>query len=182
MRSAKAIVIDWLNPKDQDLLLRYLYQHLVRYTERHLQYAVRLDRWTGKDGEDNVHPLLNKLAADDGADPLALISAREESLQAELNEPDCHHSLASAYVHLLRRFDNKMSAVANHLLISRSYCYARYARVLLLAQRQHPIPLQRAAKQDRFMLGAWRKFRLRKTPVQLAFDFGPDQSLVTLST
>lgn len=177
MQNVKAIRIDWKNTQDQNLLLSYLYQHLLRYTERHLQFAIRLDHGIGDGMEDEPHPLLNKLAADNEADPLASLSAREEALQTELREPNCHHSLASAYVHLLRHFDNKMSEVANHLLISLSYCYRRYAQVLLLTELQISIPIHCAVSERLFFPGAWRRFRLRREPVQLAFDFGIEQHL-----
>ena len=179
--STKAVMIVWTKREDQDLLLSYLYQHLVRYTELHLRYAVRLDHWTGGGMESKPHPLLNKLVADASSDPLAVLSAREEALLAESSEPDCHYSLASAYVHLLRRFENKMSAVADHLLISLSYCYARYARVRLLAELQRPIPIRQTESDDHFIPGAWRRFRLRRAPLQLAFDFDTDPTLTLAS-
>jgi hypothetical protein len=176
MRNAKGLEIDWLDRKAQDLLLSYLYQHLVRYTELHFRYSVRLDQWTGDDGDYEPHPLLNKLAADKNSDPLIALGTKEETLKAQAFEPDCHYSAASAYVHLLRRFDNKMSAVADHLLISLSYCYACYAKVRMLTEQQHPIPLHQAVITRDFLPGAWRRFRFRRVPLQLAFDFGTDHS------
>ncbi|MGN6704017.1 MAG: hypothetical protein ACTHKB_13780 [Burkholderiaceae bacterium] len=181
MRNTKGIEIDWLDPKDQDLLLSYLYQQLVRYTDLHFRYAVRLDHRHDDDKEDEPHPLLSKLAASELSDPLAALLVREEAARAEIEEPNCHHSLASAYVHLLRQFDNRMSAVAEHLLISLSYCYARYARVRLCAERQHPIPMHQIGSHRHFVPGAWRSFRLRRTPVQLAFDFDAEQPLAFMS-
>lgn len=176
MHDNKGIEIDWLDRESQSLLLSYLYQHLVHYTELNLRYAVRLDHWTSDDGEDEQHPLLNKLVADSASDPLIALSAREEALKEKISEPDCHYSLASAYVHLLRHFDNKMSTVANHLLISLSYCYRRYTKVCMLAEKQHPIPIHQTASHHVFLPGAWRQFRLRRVPLQLALDFGIDQS------
>jgi hypothetical protein len=175
MRNTKGLAIDWIDQKAQNLLLSYLYQHLVRYTELNLRYAVRLDHWANDDGGDAPHPLLNKLAADRTADPLIALSAKEESLKAQASEPDCHYSLASAYIYLLRRFDNKMTAVADHLLISLSYCYAHYAKVRMFADRQHPMPIHQATIHDDFLPRAWRHFRLRRAPRQLAFDFETDQ-------
>lgn len=162
--------IDWANPEDQDLLLGYLYQHLVRYAEHNIDYAVRLDHWNGGDDESEPHPILNKLVADGGADPLSTWIEREE-MPAPLNEPHCHHSIAGAYIHLLRHFDNRMKAVADHLLISISYCYAHYAKVRALTESQCPIPIHQASHDKHFLPGPWRRFRIRREPQQLEFDF-----------
>ncbi|MET2522657.1 hypothetical protein ABXT34_05000 [Ralstonia sp. SM1884_UCD616_TZ26] len=88
------------------------------------------------------------------------------ALDADL---DAHGSLVAAYVHLLRHFDNRMSAVANHLLISRSYAYHCCAKARQLAAHlQHiPIPVSNESRVP----GPWRSFRLRRIPVQLSFDF-----------
>jgi hypothetical protein len=100
------------NPAFQDMLLRHLYQSLVRYTEQNIRLAVRIDHAPGgADSPDAAHPLMNTLVSDGGRDPLAELIEREAALLDE-KEPDVCHSLASAYVCLLRRFDNSMRAVA----------------------------------------------------------------------
>ncbi len=95
IRSAKNITIDWLQREDQNLLISYLFQHFVRYTERHFMHATRLDHWSGDGAEDEVHPLMRTMVADEGADPETILIARQEA-KPDIKEPDCHHSLASA--------------------------------------------------------------------------------------
>lgn len=151
----------------EETLLSHLYQHLVRYTEQNVRRAVRLDH-ASEPGSDEPHPLVHVLVSNQGRDSLDDLIERESAcmLDADLS---AHGSLAAAYVHLLERFDSHMSAVADHLLISKSYAYRCCARARLLATHlQHiPIPIS----DPRHFPGPWRRFRLRRTPVQLSFEF-----------
>lgn len=165
----RGATIAFLSRPFQELLLSHLYQQLVRYTEQNVRLAVRLDHApAGSDSQDASHPLMHMLVSDGGRDPLAELIEREtESLWS--NEPDVHHSLAGAYVGLLRHFDNRMHAVADHLLISVSYAYRRCAQARLWAAYQNPVPMP--AMEARFIPGPWRQFQLRRAPIQLMFDF-----------
>lgn len=165
--TSKGTVLDLDNLQHQDLLIAHLYQRLVRYTEVHVRHAVRLDH--SPDGEeDQAHPLMNRLAADEHFDP-AMAIIRDEAALPMAPDPEPHESLAAAYVHLLRRFDNRMKDVADHLLISLSYCYRRCSHAKVLAVHQWPLPAP--AKVTAFVPSAWRRFRLLREPLQLAFDF-----------
>lgn len=171
----KGVVIDLREPKHQSLLIAHLYQHLVRYTELQVRHAVRLDHAPG--GEDGqAHPLMNLLAAERHYDPVVALMEAEDQAQAALaDDPMPHQSLAGAYIHLLRRFDNRMRDVADHLMISVSYCYRRCAHARCLAVHQQALPS--AVSDTTFVPGAWRRFRILRTPVQLAFDFDADMAL-----
>lgn len=164
----KGVTIDLAQPAQVSQLLAHLYQHLVRYTELHVRHAVRLDHSPGGD-EGEAHPLMRMLAAAPEYDPVVALLAGEDRADVEDEDPGVHQSLAGAYVHLLRRFDNRMRDVAEHLMISLSYCYQRCAHARRLAVLQRPLPQQ--MDQSGFMPGAWRRFRLMRTPIQLAFDF-----------
>ena len=113
-----ALTLDFLDPDFQDLLLRHLYQALVRYTELHVRYGVRLDHALGDDAEDGAaHPLMKRLTSDEGRDPLAYLLAEEE--RAELPDKDAPHpSLAGAWSVLLQDCRQHMPTVALRLLIS----------------------------------------------------------------
>ncbi|WP_147383878.1 hypothetical protein [Noviherbaspirillum sedimenti] len=173
----KEIEIDFLAEKDQNLLISHLYQELVRYAEKTVRYAIRLDRsaYSDESGDDG-HPLLRKFVADDGANPLSILAARGDTSWRDIN-PGRHDSLAGAYVHLLESFDNRMKMVADHLLISLSYSYRCCARARMFAEKQRPIPLSLPDCQDDFFPKAWRKFRIWKTPRQLSFDFDEEPAL-----
>jgi hypothetical protein len=164
------VVPDFLDPSFQDLLLSHLYQHFIRYEEKNVRYAVRLDQAIeGAGQDDESHPLMYVLASDEGRDPLAEIIERETASLAYA-KLGVQHCLASAYVRLLRLFDNRMPAVADHLLISISHSYRRCAKARLLAVCQHHLPIPPMERS--FIPGPWRRFRLhRAAPVQLTFDF-----------
>jgi len=124
----------------QDKLLSHLYQHLVRHTGQKLRRAIRLDRAPqGRRQDDDMHPLTYRLVSNEGRDPLSEMIEQEaaSALDADL---DAHGSLAAAYVNLLQYLDNRMCAVADHLLISRSYAYRRCAQARWLATHMEHIP------------------------------------------
>jgi hypothetical protein len=166
---AKGWTVDFADAGQQDRFLSYLYQELVRYTELVVRQAVRLDHSPGGDAAES-HPLLNMLVAEEGRDPLAaLLIAEAGQLQAA--EPNVHHSLASAYLWLLRRLDNNVRSVAQHLLISLSHCYRRLAQARKLAQCQQVLPPTLTDPNGDFMPKPWRKERVFRIPIQLTFDF-----------
>lgn len=172
---SKGLELDLARPEHQQLLLSHLYQHLVRYTELTVRHAVRLDHSPGgEDGE--AHPLTRLLVADELSDPLvALIQAQDQreklAAEASLNP---HQSLAGAYLCLLDRLGGRMPALADHLLISLSYCYRRCAHARTLAVHQQALPSAAMVANPGFIPGAWRRYRLQRQPVQLSFDFESD--------
>jgi hypothetical protein len=173
----KGATIDLRLAEHRQLLLSHLYQHLVRYTELNVRHAVRLDHSPGGE-EGRVHPLAHLLAADECSDPLiALMQLQDRSNLDEQASLGPHQSLASAYLCLLDRLNHRMAALAEHLLISLSYCYRRCAHARTLAVHQQALPSGAMASDPAFIPGAWRRFRLQRPPVQLSFDFDPDAAL-----
>lgn len=169
--------LDLTVPQDQETLIARLYQHLVRYTELNVRNAVRLDHAPGD--ADEPHPLARLLSTGEHHDPLVALLEAEQARSRDLAEPTAGESLAGAYLHLLRRFDNRMAEVAAHLLISVSYCYRRCAQARCLAAFQQPLPSEalNARGASASMTGPWRRFRMMRVPVQLCFDFEGDVSL-----
>jgi len=158
---------DLRNPESQQLLLSHLYQKLVRYVEQNMRRAVSLDPLVQDDGE-NARALLDTLIGDEVHGPLDELLGREVEA-ARAPEPDVHHSLASAWLHLVRRFGNSMPKVADYLLISLSYAYRCSARARNFAVHQQPAPM--LVGNTDFLPGPWRRFRVQRSPVQLAFAF-----------
>lgn len=162
--------VDFDDPFFQDRLVAFLYNTLTRFTETVVRYAVKLDRQI--DGEDiavDDHPAMRKLAASDFCDPLQHLLAAEETTE-EPPEHEPYESRAGAYVHLLRRFDNRMREVAQHLLISPSYCYFRYNEALAMAQRQLPLPGAGLATDSAKDPKSWRAFRQVRRWAQIELD------------
>jgi hypothetical protein len=156
------------SPEHQEMLLRYLYQHVVRYRERKIRHAIRLDQ-DREEGPDK-YDLLSNSSARDIPDPLAALIAREsERLQDD--EPSPHGSVAGAYAYLLRNYGDNMRALADYLLISVSYCYRCYARAGQLARSQHSI-FCGATHDDKTVLPPrrWRNYRVQRAALQPTSD------------
>lgn len=171
---AKGIALNLRDLGHQNLLISHLYQHMVRYTELNVRNAVRLDHAPNGDA-DELHTLAHLLAAAPEYDPAVAVAAHQEHALTAIAEPGPHHSLASAWVALLRMFDNCMADVAKHLLISRSYCYERssYAKVLAI----HQTSLPAAADEPDFAPKPWRRYRLMRPHVQIVLNFGEVEAL-----
>lgn len=173
--AGKGTVLDLGQPDHQKLLLSHLYQNLVRYTELHVRNGVRLDHAPGGE-EGEAHPLMNMLSAAEHYDPAVLLE-RAQTERLVDDSPSPHLSLAAAYVHLVRRFNNCMRDVAQHLLISVSYCRQRCAHARTLATHQQPLPPAALPTDSTFSPKPWRRFRLERKQVQLRFDFGEEVQL-----
>lgn len=150
--------LDLADPGEATLLLRHLYNHCVRYGERVVRHARRLDHAAPGDDDGGHHWLLDQLAADGGADALSLLEAAEDAKQGH-QAPDPYQSPAAGFAWLLRRFDQRMADVAGFLLISLSWCYrcCRDARTRAGAQWSLP-HLTAATPED--AVRPWRRFRL----------------------
>ena len=160
--------VDLSGEAGQQQLLKYLYAHLVNFTERKIRNAVRLDHAPKhSDDKGGDHPLTHVLASNDRRTVLDELIELETTAECEARLIE-HGSLAVAYVHLLRRYGNNMAAVARHLRISRSYAYRCRAKAERLAICMRHIPMPPI---DHFVPGPWRSFRLCRPHVQLEFDF-----------
>jgi len=159
LRLKKGTIPDFGCAEYQQMIISHLYVHIVRRSELNVRYAIRLDHACGDTCEDGPHPLLAKLAADEQSEPLVILLAREEAASDGKAEPAAYESPAAAYLQLLQRFDNRMLDLANHLLISRSWCYNRVNVALSLATRQWPLPKDAFAVADGLDPRTWRKFR-----------------------
>lgn len=150
--------LDLGNPEDASVLIRWLYNHCVKYGEQVVRRAQRLDHAASGDDDRGHHWLLDTLVADDGADALSLLEAAEHAV-AERDMPDPYHSPAAGFAWLLRHFDQRMADVAAFLLISLSWCYRCRHRAHQLADRQWPLP-DLAIGADADAIRPWRRFRL----------------------
>lgn len=173
LKITKGIEIAFEDPSYQQLLISHLYNKLVRYTSQHMRYAIRLDHYRYEDGSTaDEHPLLRHLASDTNNDPLSLLIEREDETQTRKTEPRPHESRAAAYLYLLQQFDFDMKAVAQHLLISLSYCYYRYNEALLMAQSQNTLATDAMHSLETFMPRSWRNFQIKRPREKMELDSG----------
>lgn len=90
------------DPEHQELLLKFLYQDLVRYTEKNVIHAVRLDHATSADADDGQpNRLMNRLASNEGRSPLEHLLNMQES-DCRLRDIEDHASLAGGWLKLIR--------------------------------------------------------------------------------
>lgn len=166
--------LDLEDGDDADLLVRYLYNHCVKYAERVVRHAVRLDHAARGDADRDDHWLNDRLMADDGAHPLSLIESAEDA-SPEPFGPDPYQSPAAGWVRLMQRF-GRMSDVAAFLMISASWCYTCCREAAREARTQWPLPHGLAVGDDDSALRPWRTFKLDprftgECAGQLAFDY-----------
>jgi len=158
--------LDFDKPEFRSVLFQHLYQRVVRYTDTHVRFAARLDH--GPDGEDGEGMCLHeRLASDASFDPLQQLLQNEAASKVAELAP--HTTLAAAYVRLLEVCNYQMGLVAESLYLSISYTYQRFAHARMLATSQQPLKLSAPAAD--FSPGPWRKYKLRRPPVQLSLDF-----------
>lgn len=148
--------LDLFDPDDALLLIRWLYNACVKYTETVVRYATRLDHADRGDDDRDHHWLQDRLAADDGDDPLSLLEIAESALP-EPDDPDPYHSPAAGLIWLLQRFDQRMADVAAFLLISVSWCYACCRQARRQASTQWPLPHDLAVGTDVEAIRPWRR-------------------------
>lgn len=164
MQQQSADDIDFMQAAAGDRLFAYLYQHLVRYTETQVRHAVRLDHWENDEGPAE-HPLLRKLATE-AAGPAIDFSGGDEEVTGKVNP---HGSRAAAYVRLLEHVGNDAGRLAEHLMISLSWCYrcCKLARDTVARQLQLPQTLE-----EDFMPRRWRSYKIAAAapPLQLPLN------------
>ena len=112
----RGYTLDLLNPTDQDLLLRRLYNRFVKYTEKLVRYAVRIDEEADDEKAGAGATIARLLAAPSESDPVVILMREEAAEELELMIRRSY-SEAVAYLVLLRRFQWSMQVLADALRI-----------------------------------------------------------------
>lgn len=108
-------IVDLSNLDDQDLVLRWLYNEVVRYAEKNIRCAVRLDNdWDLDDSESAESKLASLIPPIVWPDQIGLIDS-EEMQATLLNIVEFSYSQYSAYMILLNRFKWDVIVLAEHL-------------------------------------------------------------------
>lgn len=111
----RGLPIDFLNVDDQELVLSWLHCKLVRYADKSVRFAVKLDKdWDVQDAESAMNALARLLTAPAQFDPLVRLLDEEEKFDP-LALIQHSYSQASAYVVLLHRFSWDLESMADHL-------------------------------------------------------------------
>jgi hypothetical protein len=158
---AKGYHIDLRESSDRTLLISYLYQKLVRYTDTRIRYAERFEQSSLYDEDPDHGSLVDRLPSDPSWEPPEQLSMEEEAdAPRAARLPPSHESPASAFVLRLREFDNRMPRLADYLLISVSHCYRCYAKARRLAIHQRPLRTPMLANEEQIVPRPWRRFRV----------------------
>lgn len=109
--------VNFSRREDQEQLLAWLHNELVKWADKQVRYAVKLDKdWDKQDGDTAVHAMARLLTAPDTYDP-AVALLRLEDAPDPLELTWHSYSQASAYVILLCRFEWDIEHLAVHLRI-----------------------------------------------------------------
>jgi hypothetical protein len=121
----RGFAINFSHRADQEQVLAWLHNHLVKYAEKQLRYAVKLDKdWDKEDADSAVHTMARLLTAPAIFDPAILLLRREDAPDP-LALTRHSYSQASAYVILLCRFHWDAEELAEHLRIVEHTLLAR---------------------------------------------------------
>lgn len=110
--------VDFSDPGDQESVLKWLYCKLVKFAEKQMRHAVRIDKdWDQEDAEVAAGALARLLTSPLDSDPLVRLQQAED--EVDYSKIVRHsYSEASAYVLLLIRFDWDVEALASDLRIT----------------------------------------------------------------
>ncbi|WP_420996343.1 hypothetical protein ACKI2N_012820 [Cupriavidus sp. 30B13] len=101
----------------QQILAR-LYNRFVKFADKRLRFAVRLDEQReDEDGDSRVNAVAAALAAPDGYEPTQALEAREEERTQERELRACFAE-AVAYVRVFSNMKNDRLAISGHLAIA----------------------------------------------------------------
>lgn len=109
--------VDFGDPADQQSVLKWLYCKFVKFAEKQMRHAVRIDKdWDQEDAEGAASALARLLTSPLDADPLVRLQQAEDEI--DYTKMVRHsYSEASAYVLLLIRFDWDVEALAADLRV-----------------------------------------------------------------
>lgn len=132
IRRKRGFAVNFSNHDDQELVLAWLHCKLIRFAEKHMRFAVKLDKdWDSEDAEFVANRLAWLLAAPEHFDPAIRFELDQEHIDP-LELVKHSYSQASAYVILLDRFDWELERLAEHLRLM-----ASTVRSKLTATGQH---------------------------------------------
>lgn len=109
--------VDFGNAHDQEIVLAWLFNELVRFADKQTRYAVRLDKdWDQEDAGAAVEALSRFLIAPEVFDP-AVAHELEEEREGRMAVIKHSYSQAVAYLILLERFTWDVDDLAAHLKV-----------------------------------------------------------------
>ena len=148
---------DFQDKDDQDTLMAWLYARFVKYAEKSIRFAVKLDRdWDNDESQRAGEALARLLTAPVDSDPQICRQA-QESPEEFLSVVRLSYSQAAAYVLLLVRVDWDFVELADRMWIALGTLRKRVKSAGLLARVQPS--LWDGVEELSAELEPWRKAR-----------------------
>ncbi len=171
--------ISFSHREDQEQVLAWLHNRLVKYADKQIRYAVKLDKdWDKEDADFAVHAMARLLTAPEDFDPAVLLLRRDD-VPDPIALTRHSYSQASAYVILLCRFDWDAEELAGHLCVVERTLIARLRWFGALTRRQaslfdglQTIALDFEPTRSRSFAPRLREAAISPDP-QLAWNFAP---------
>lgn len=127
--------LDFTDQDDQDMLLAWLHNRLVKFAEKTVRYAARLDHGKDDDTERAGNTLARLLTAPIDSDPQVQRQLLDER-DALIEHVRQSYSQAAAYMLLLIRLEGDLEDLAALLWIGIATLRERMKRLALLARVQ----------------------------------------------
>ncbi len=119
---------DFSNLEHQEHLLAKMYVRFVRYAEKTVRYAVKLDRGWEDPGEDTVGAALSRVLSSPDADDPLVRGVLEDQAAELMDMVRGSYSQAAAYVILLTRVEWDLGDLADLLWVGRDTVRRRLGR------------------------------------------------------
>jgi len=133
--SRRGWAFDFGDQGDQDQLLAWLHNRLVKYADKTVRYAARMDHGRDEDSERTGNTLARLLTAPLESDP-EIRRALVEERDAVVEGIQKSYSQAAAYLLLLIRVEGELADLATLLRIGVGTLRERMKRLALLARIQ----------------------------------------------
>jgi hypothetical protein len=146
-----------------DQLCAKVFNHLVKFSEKNLRYASRIDQPTNQfDPDQSTHPLLNQLSDHGSGDPLHQLIELEASTDDIFNNniQNLGHTILAGFIILLDRIHLNRKNSAFHLNISYSWLYRCIKRAEKLYHQQLSLFDAEGININTEQLQGWRHFNL----------------------
>lgn len=118
LESKRGLAVDFDNPLDQNHLIARLYLRLVKFANKTIRHAVKLDTdWDREESRSQGAALARMLAAPTDSDPAERYEDSQDvpGLDEAIRRS---YSQATAYMILLDRFNWEQTTLADHLCIA----------------------------------------------------------------
>ncbi|MEG0481538.1 MAG: hypothetical protein RR575_11370 [Acinetobacter sp.] len=153
------------NEGDWKYLYGAIYKKLIQYSEKNVKYGVQIDQpYVQNSFEENEHPVLRQLFADEYLEPLKQLEKLEEQQEYEQDFNQkielLGYSKLSAFLLLSHSFNTSRIQTAQYMNMSYSWFYRSGQIFQNIYNMQNSLFDEIDTKIQLEQLRTWRKFRI----------------------